>query len=182
MSAWTYITGVITVSPMGRTQAEKRYVLDTVLDHLPNVTGSEEDMYIDVLQCGGYNGSSSCDEFDAATDNLLDRFGRRSRENGRMQTQDHYLIVLHGHFRDRYFNRTFREFNNWICRLAKRVSVDYVLVKLSDDFGKTYIFENTHDVYGEMYELASWCRDEGDTGHNWCEYLLWKPEDLDNRS
>ena len=182
MSAWTYITGVITVSPMGRTQAEKRYVLDTVLDHLPNVTGSEEDMYIDVLQCGGYDGVSNLDEFDLQTDNLRDRFGRRSRENGRMWTQDKYLVVLHGHFRDRSFNRTFREFNNWICRLAKRVSVDDVLVKLHDSFGKSYIFENTHDVYGEMYEWSSWCRDEGDTGHNWCEYLLWKPEDLDNRS
>lgn len=31
MSSWTYITGVITVSPMGRTQPEKRYILDTIL-------------------------------------------------------------------------------------------------------------------------------------------------------
>ena len=39
MSWWTYIHGTIVVSPTGRTQAEKRYVLDTVLDHLPRVTG-----------------------------------------------------------------------------------------------------------------------------------------------
>ena len=43
MSWWTYINGTITVSPMGRTQAEKRYILETVLDHLPLVTGSERD-------------------------------------------------------------------------------------------------------------------------------------------
>ena len=38
MSAWTYITGVITVFPMGRTQPEKRYILDTILEHMPRVT------------------------------------------------------------------------------------------------------------------------------------------------
>ena len=44
VSFWTYVNGTITVSPMGRTQAEKRYILDTVLEHLPLVTGSEGDM------------------------------------------------------------------------------------------------------------------------------------------
>ena len=35
MSNWTHITGVITVEPMGRCQAEARYILDMVLAHLP---------------------------------------------------------------------------------------------------------------------------------------------------
>ena len=46
MSFWTYLTGTVTVRPMGRTQAEKRYILDTVLEHLPLVTGSEKDMNV----------------------------------------------------------------------------------------------------------------------------------------
>lgn len=46
MSWWTYINGNIIVHPMGRTQAEKRYILDTVLAHLPLVAGSEGDMNI----------------------------------------------------------------------------------------------------------------------------------------
>lgn len=46
MSYWTYINGTITVSPMGRTQPEKRYILETVLNHLPRVTGSEGDMNV----------------------------------------------------------------------------------------------------------------------------------------
>ena len=178
MSAWTYITGVITVSPMGRTQAEKRYVLETVLSHLPNVTGAEKDMYIEILQCGGYNGSSNFDEFGLRTDNLKDWYGDRSAKDGYMRTQDDYLVVLYGNFRDRYFKQTFREFNNWICRLSKRVMVDKALVKLSDDIGKSCIFENTNDVYGSMFECPSWSRENGDAGYNWCEYLLWKPEDL----
>ena len=44
MSWWTYVHGTIVVSPMGRTQAEKRYILDTVLEHLPVVSGSERDI------------------------------------------------------------------------------------------------------------------------------------------
>ena len=54
MSYWTYLTGTITVGVMGRTQAEKRYILDTVLDHLPRVTGSEGDMDIYVTQKNGH--------------------------------------------------------------------------------------------------------------------------------
>ena len=44
MSSWTYINGTVTVCPMGRTQPEKRYILETVLNHLPRVTGSGGDM------------------------------------------------------------------------------------------------------------------------------------------
>ena len=46
MSNWTYVMGQIIVAPMGRTQNEKEYILKTVLDHLPLVTGSEEDMQV----------------------------------------------------------------------------------------------------------------------------------------
>ena len=60
MSWWTYINGTITVEPMGRTQAEKRYILETVLNHLPIVTGSERDMEVHIIQKDGHNSSSSC--------------------------------------------------------------------------------------------------------------------------
>ena len=41
MSHWTFITGVVEVTPAGETQPQLRYVLDTVLEHLPVVSGSE---------------------------------------------------------------------------------------------------------------------------------------------
>ena len=63
MSNWTHITGVITVEPMGRCQAEARYILDMVLAHLPRVPGSERDMEIYVEQKRDYNFCSTCDEF-----------------------------------------------------------------------------------------------------------------------
>ena len=40
MSWWTHIRGPVEVSVPGRTQAEIDYILQTVLDHLPRVTGS----------------------------------------------------------------------------------------------------------------------------------------------
>ena len=63
MSSWTYVHGTIVVSPLGRTQHEKRYILETVLDHLPVVTGSERDMEVYVIQKRGHNCSSFSDEF-----------------------------------------------------------------------------------------------------------------------
>ena len=63
MSLWTYIRGAITVSPMGRSQAEKRYILDTVLAHLPKITGSDRNMDVYVIQKNWYDEYDSCDEF-----------------------------------------------------------------------------------------------------------------------
>lgn len=50
MSSWTYVSGLIKVSPVGRTQAEKRYTLETVLAHLPAVSGSEGYMDVYIIQ------------------------------------------------------------------------------------------------------------------------------------
>ena len=129
MSYWTYVNGTITVHPMGRTQPEKRYILDTVLNHLPRVTGSEGDMNVYVIQKAGHNSSSSCDEFGEITNNLLDYYGYKSR-NGWLQTQDEYILVVNGALRDREFNETFREFMKWTVRLGKRVGIEDILVEI----------------------------------------------------
>lgn len=132
MSWWSYIHGTIVVSPTGRTQAEKRYILDTVLDHLPRVTGSERDMNVYVIQKNGHNSSSSHDEFGQRTNNLFDRYGYKNREHGWLQMQDEYILVVDGSLRDREFEETFRAFQKWLIRLSKRVTVKSVLVKIND--------------------------------------------------
>lgn len=175
MSYWTHIVGTITVSPMGRTQAEKRYILETVLDHLPLVTGSERDMNIHIVQKAGTNCSSSCDEFGMVTNNLKDYYGDRSRR-GWLRTQNEYILVVEGNFRDRFFDDTYREFIKWLCRLAKRISVCNVLVNIdSDDKGNYVICENNrfHNPYAEMFESPSWSWDNEDKEPTWCEYLMW---------
>lgn len=100
MSYWTYITGTITVSPIGRTQAQKRYILDTVLAHLPIVSGSEKDMDVYVIQKNGHNSSCSCDEFGEITNNLVDSYGQKSRVRGWLYTQDEYILVVDAALRD----------------------------------------------------------------------------------
>ena len=42
MSSWTYVRGMIRVDPIGESTTEKEFVVHTVLDHLPPVTGSEK--------------------------------------------------------------------------------------------------------------------------------------------
>ena len=87
MSYWTYVSGVVEVMPLGRSQAEKRYILDTVLAHLPIVSGSEKDMDVYVIQKNGHNSSCSCDEFGERTNNLTDWYGNRTRSRGKLQNK-----------------------------------------------------------------------------------------------
>ena len=141
MSYWTYLTGTVTVMPVGRTQAEKRYILDTVLDHLPLVTGSEKDMNVYVIQKNGHNHSSSCDEFGETTNNLVDWYGNKNRSEGWLRTQEEYILVVDGSFRDRMFEQTFREFMKWLCRLGKRTRIKDVLVEIKG-YDKSTVIKN----------------------------------------
>lgn len=180
MSMWTYINGVITVDPMGRTQEEKEYILKTVLKHLPNVTGSERDMYIKIMEKEGYSSSCSHDEFGMMSDNLIDCYGQRSRKRGSLLCNEEYLIIVYGSFRDRVFERTYREFIKWLTRLAKRVSIEDVLVKI-DGINRSEIITNknlglkhSYDTqFGQMFESPSWIDGEP----TWCEYLMWDRDD-----
>lgn len=179
MSEWIYIQGTITASPIGRTQAQKRYILDTVLSHLPIVSGSEKDMDIYVIQKNGHNSSRSCDEFGQITNNLTDRYGRRSRRRGWLQTQDEYILVVDAALRDREFNQTYREFIKWLVRLGKRVMIDNILVKIKgydkSTIIKDYRVQNEkysyQNVFLNLFEDTSWISNGEEV--NWCEYLLY---------
>lgn len=167
MSYHTYVNGTVIVSPMGRTQAEKRYILETVLDHLPFVTGSEEDMHVYIIQKAGHNHSSSHTEFG-------EWGGYRKWKTLSTEMQSKYILVVDGSFRDRKFDQTYKEFQNWLCRLAKRVSVEDVLVEVSGQ-GKSSVIRNPYlqksTVYGQMFEYPSWSNDTGEP--TWCEYLMY---------
>lgn len=179
MSYWTYITGTITASPIGCTQAQKRYILDTVLAHLPIVSGSEKDMDVYVIQKNGHNSSCSCDEFGERTNNLTDWYGERTRSRGMLRTQDEYILVVDAALRDREFDETYREFIKWLVRLGKRVMIDNILVKISgynkSTIIKDYFVQNEkysyQNVFLNLFEGTSWVRDDGEV--NWCEYMLY---------
>ena len=156
MSWWTYVNGLIMVKPAGCTQPEKRYVLETVLAHLPKVTGSEEDMKIHIVQKEGYSGSANFNEF----------FETVYRED--FKTQDCYYLILEGQFRDRMYEQTFRELNKFLNRLAKRVYVDDILIRLTG-WDKEIVISNS-DPYQDMYEYSA---DSNKDEPAWWEYLLW---------
>lgn len=176
MSSWTYVNGIIVVSPMGRTQYEKTYILNTVLDHLPRVTGSEGDMDLYINIKNGTNSSSSCDEFGYVTNNLIDSYGGKSRSQGWLRTQDEYILTINGSLRDMEFSKTLKEFNNWLCRLAKRVLVEEIIVEVKG-YDDKIIIRNTNNAYKNMYEYPSWSYwGEKQKSENWCEYLMWKED------
>lgn len=174
MSWWSYIHGTIVVSPVGRTQAEKRYVLDTVLNHLPQVTGSEEDMNVYVIQKNGYNSSCSHDEFGQCTNNLIDRYGCKNRKYGWLRMQDEYMLVVDGSLRDRDFEETLRAFQKWLIRLSKRVSVRSVLVKIND-YEKSKLIQDKYGYYWNLFEYPYGSNGNKTGEPAWYEYLLWQP-------
>lgn len=163
MSSWTYITGMITVCPMGRTQPEKRYILDTVLEHMPRVSGSEEDMHVHVIQKHGHNSSCSHNEF-----------GERIlwKDN---ETQTDYFVIIEGALRDRHFDETLRELNKWLNRLAKRAGIEELLVRLKgldSNWEMKELVISDSKPYEQMMEWPSWSdRSGGEPA--WCEYLMW---------
>ena len=148
--------------------------IDTVLDHLPLVTGSEKDMNVHVIQKNGFDSSVSCDEFGQKTNNLHDIYGDRTYHGGWLRLQSEYIVVVEGQFRDREFEQTLKEFNNWICRLAKRIMIEYLLVKV-EGCGNENIMTNRNEAYSDMYEYPSWSNDGvKNNTKNWCEYLMWE--------
>jgi len=175
MSFWTYINGTITVEPMGRTQAEKRYILETILNHLPLVTGSEKDMNVYIIQKNGANSFSSCDEYGEHTNNLVDQYGCHDYKTGWLNVQREYILVVNGSFRDRVFNETFREFMNWLCRLAKRVSINNILVRIQGQDKQYVINDNCgwDSPYSQMEEHPSWSK-ESNGEPCWVEHLMWE--------
>lgn len=184
MSRWSYITGWVRVMPMGRTQEEKDYILKTVLNHLPVVQGSEEDMYVHIIKAAGHDTSCGGDEYGYRSNNLfVEGYGvpYRSRD-GWLRYQSVYYLFIEGHLRDREFDWTYRQFIKWLTRLAKRIDVADIDVVVSDSWGEKSI-RVEQQGFDEMFELPSWAKNRKedkyispyeDYDYNWCEHLMWE--------
>lgn len=151
MSYWTGVFGTICVSVPGLTQPHKDFIIQTVMDHLPAVTGDEGDMTVNISKIDGY-------------DDVIphDVDGRRRR----VKMQSGYLISISASLRGRFFDRTLKEFTEWLCRLSKRLMVVDILVVVRgvdenarfvpdwerDDMPYLqYTFDNNEPYY-DMYE------------------------------
>ena len=157
MSYWTYVNGVITLDVNGRTQVEKNYIIGSILDHLPKVTGSENDMEFYLTQVNGSNHYCSRDEYEQLS-NLLPKNYRGSF--GWLKTQSTYLLTINANLRDRMFEETFKEFFNFVTRLAKRCMVDDILISISGcsqyDYKSKKTIISDYKPFYDMYEWPSW--------------------------
>ena len=179
MSMWAYVNGTITVSPIGRTQEEKEYILKSILNHLPakDYVDGHMDVYINVKN--GNNSFSSHNEFGQYCGYQQDRYPHNS-----LEMQDNYILTIDGAFRYEMFEDTYKFFIKWLTRLAKRVSIFNILVQVHgyskqnyNDKDDTYTYKseiiNDYSPWFDMVEYPSWGRDTHEP--TWCEYLLWKP-------
>lgn len=128
MSEWTHVTGAVRVDTYARSDAEAVYIAQTVANHLPRITGSEEDAHVYVNLERGFNMSSTDDEF-----------GRRSNlgndwvqgQRNMFDTQSKCVLTITGDLRDRSIGQTVRETARMLARLASRLDVDTCSVTVS---------------------------------------------------
>lgn len=184
MSFWTRVRGLIEVRVPGRTQPECDYVVQTVVNHLPLITGSEGPVFVHAVKRSGYSSSSNTDEYLQFSNLLTDEYGVPNKY-GWLRLQDSYMLVLEGSLRDRLFAQTARETVKFLDRLSRTLEVTYYHVDVfSDDKGK-YTFQRHNDVkYDWVYQNYSrpWNRrydwhmfDEKEySGERWVNHLLWK--------
>lgn len=154
MSFWTHAFGTIKVEPLGYSEHAREFVLKTVLDHLPPVTGSEGDMRVDIVPDNQKMFWSSSDEF-----------GQEHIEDGRRRMFGQsvaYFLVIHGDFRDRMFERTQLEFDAWLDTLARRVHVKEIMVRLTADTGDVATYEDASPYY-DLLDEPSYQRDGFET-------------------
>lgn len=159
MSYWTYVHGSILVDTCSRSTPETLYKVQTVLNHLPQISGSEWPAKFYPILLDGHSHSSTHDEFEQLS-NLGDR---RNSRYGWFETQSRCLIVLHGELRDRMFGQTLCETTKALSRLSSRLWVQECLITVNG-YDKDFLFNNPewlHDNYNPK----------------WTSDLLWKFEE-----
>lgn len=124
MSMWSYVFGTVKVLPGGSSQHAKEFILREVIDHLPEVTGSEGSMRVSVV-C-----PDPRSDFDMATS--FDEFGQPLKRMRRVASE--YVLVVDGHLRDRSVAQTNDELWRWLTTLARRVMVSDLMIRTSGDF------------------------------------------------
>lgn len=160
MSRWTFISGVIRVGTPARSTEQAEYIVKTVLNHLPQVTGSERNMCVTITPSAFYSASHDTDEFDEKTDNLKD---------GDFCIYTDYLLTVEGNLRDRLIQETHREFVRWLCRLSKRLGVDDICVKITDHRGREMLITDSRG-FEVLYEIPPlWV--EQIAGHRWWDKI-----------
>lgn len=125
MSSWTYVRGLIEAETFAQSDAEAIFKSQTIVDHLPRITGSEGPASIVVVpKPGWHNNSGFTDE--------LGHFSNLGKgRHGSFPVKSTVLLVLHGNLRDRWFSQTLYEVTKCLARLSSRLYVRDCLVCVS---------------------------------------------------
>lgn len=149
MSYWTYVNGIIKVDTFALSDAEAMYKAQTVINHLPQITGSEGPAHVYCIRPFGSNWSSTTDEFGKETNLYTDHQFKT------FEYQSDIIIALNGDLRDRRFDQTLRETTEWIARLSSRLGVYNCLISVeSSHEHKKFIFHNPDWVINR--DIGEW--------------------------
>lgn len=147
MSVWSYVRGCVWVQVPGRTQCECDYVIKSVLNHLPLVSGSESDTYLQPVEANVDLHFSRFDDFGRPSNILINNketnFHSRS---GSFVVCNTYAIVVSGNLRDRSFEETVRNTEKLIVRLGKRLYVQHLHVLVYGDTGQSFSFSQSSEL------------------------------------
>lgn len=135
MSKWVQVVGTIVVDTFAESSAEAMFIAQTVVNHLPKITGSERDVeyYLNLIK--DYNSSSNCDEFGKFS-NLYN-----CQDFHCFKSQTWVLITLQGSLRDREIQETLKETTKMLNRLSTRLWVRDCIISLHG-YDKGYVFDN----------------------------------------
>ena len=184
MSFWTSVIGMVKVTVPGRTQPECDYVVQTVVNHLPLITGSEGPVSVHIVKKSGHSSLSNTDEYLQFSNLLPDESGTPCRY-GWLRVQNSYILVIEGALRDRFFLQTAKETVKFLNRLSRTLEVTYYHVDVfSDDKGK-YTFQRKNEVeydwiwqnydrpWNRRYDWHMFDEEECRT-ERWVDHLLWR--------
>lgn len=118
MSCWTYINGFMNVGYFrSGTQEERNKKFKELLESLPKVTGSEDDMYVMYSVNKSKSYSVHYDE-----------------HGNRKITYDYYLVAFSGSLRDREEEETINEFQNFVASISRHpdTAIDEMIVTIND--------------------------------------------------
>ena len=149
MSYWTHVFGTIKVEPLGYSDHAREFVLKTLLDHMPEVSGSEGPMRIEVAKSQYQTLFSTSDEFGQEAKGRRSFFGQTAA----------FFITVYGNLRDRMFDQTKGEFDTWLEELARRTRVREIMVRVTSDCGDEQNYLDAAPYY-DMFCVPSYKRDD----------------------
>ncbi len=165
MSHWSTITGTLTIEVFtGQTQPEINYILQSVLQSLPDVNPSLHtkpipyplEAHFDIFLNNPSLNRSSCTHDDNLIyaghssynlenkNRFVPNYNKYQNSAKMIETCTTYILTVNGLFRDAFFENTLKDFTKWLLRLSRKIYVNDMCIKIEGDRLNNH---NDHVVY-----------------------------------